>query len=200
MIQFFVALDGLRQHIPETARLHGIIVNGGSAPNVIPDYTEASYLVRALTRETVLELVDRVIACAEGAARATGTTVEVEHASPMYAERKNNHTIASRVMEYLQELGEAVETPVLKGGAGSSDIGNVSLVVPTIHPYLQIAPRGTPGHSHEFREAAASPGAQESMLRMAEALAKTGADLLLDGEFLEHVWEEFRTSGPDFPV
>lgn len=200
MIQFFVALDGLRQHIPETSRLHGIITNGGSAPNVIPDYTEASYLVRALTRESVLELVDRVKACAEGAALATDTRVEVEHAGPLYAERKNNHTIASRVMEYLEEQGVAVEVPVLRGGTGSSDIGNVSLVLPAIHPYLKIAPSGTQGHSHAFREAAASPEAQDAMLKMAEALARTGADLLLDSTLMDQVWEEFRTSGPDFPL
>ncbi|CAM3752916.1 M20 family metallopeptidase [Alicyclobacillus pomorum] len=199
MIQFYVAVDGLRQHIPETARIHGIIVNGGSAPNVVPDYTEASFLVRALTTEEVFELVDRVTACAQAAALATGTTVEVEHGSPIYAERKNNHTIASRVSEYLEALGEPVEIPVLKGGTGSSDIGNVSLVLPTIHPYLKIAPLGTSGHTHEFREAAASPEAHEAMLHMAEALAKTGADLLLDPSFLEKVWEEFRTSGPDLP-
>lgn len=199
MIQFFVAVDALRQHTPDTSRLHGIITNGGSAANVVPDYTEASYLVRALTTESTLELVERVRACAEGAATATGTTVEVEHAGPLYAERKNNRTIASRVAEYLEEAGEVVETPVLKGGIGSSDIGNVSLALPAIHPYIKIAPSGTPGHSAAFREAAASPEAQEAMLHMAEALALTGADLLLDPGFLENVWEEFRTSGPDLP-
>jgi amidohydrolase len=200
MIQFFVAIDGLRQHIPESARIHGIIVHGGSAPNVVPDYTEASFLVRALTQDKALELVDRVTACAQGAALATATTVEVEHASPIYAERKNNHTIATRVADYLENLGVPVEIPVLKGGVGSSDIGNVSLVIPAIHPYLKIAPTGTSGHSHEFREAAGSPAAHEAMLHMAEALAKTAADLFLDAELLERVWDEFRISGPDFPV
>ncbi|GEO28047.1 amidohydrolase [Alicyclobacillus acidoterrestris] len=200
MIQFFVAIDGLRQHIPESARLHGIITNGGAAPNVVPDYTEAVYLVRALTREAVLELVERVKACATSAAIATGTRCEVEHNGPLYAERKNNHTIASRVATYLEEQGIDVEVPVLKGGTGSSDIGNVSLVIPSIHPYLKIAPRGTGGHTNEFREAAASTEAQEAMLKMAESLARTGADLLLDAKFLAEVKEEFATSGPDFPV
>lgn len=199
MIQFYVAIDGLRQHIPETARIHGIITNGGSAANVVPDFTEASFLVRALTQDGVLELVERVKACAEAAALATGTRVEVAHAGPLYAERKNNHTIASRVGTYLEAQGIEVEVPVLKGGTGSSDIGNVSLVLPAIHPYVQIAPRGTSGHSHEFREAAGSPEAQDTMLKMAEALAKTGADLLLEPGFLDQVREEFRTCGPDFP-
>jgi len=199
MIQFFVAVDALRQHTPDTSRLHGVITHGGAAANIVPDYTEASYLVRALTTEATLELVERVRACAEGAAKATGTTTEVEHAGPLYAERKNNRAIASRVADYLRETGETVETPVLKGGIGSSDIGNVSLVLPAIHPYIKIAAAGTPGHSVAFREAAASPEAQEAMLRMAEALALTGADLLLDPGFLEKVWDEFHTSGPDLP-
>lgn len=200
MIQFFVGIDGLRQHIPETARLHGIITNGGAAPNVVPDYTEASYLVRALTQEAVLELVERVKACADAAALATGTRAEIEHSAPLYAERKNNHTIASRVAQYLEELGVEVEVPVLRGGTGSSDIGNVSLVLPAIHPYLKIAPLGTAGHSIEFQQAAGSPQAQEAMLKMAESLAKTGADLLLNPEFLAEVKTEFATSGPDFPA
>lgn len=199
MIQFFVAVDALRQHTPDTSRLHGVITHGGTAANIVPDYTEASYLVRAQTTEATLKLVERVRACAEGAAAATGTTAEVEDAGPLYAERKNNRTIASRVADYLRETGEEVETPVLKGGIGSSDIGNVSLALPAIHPYIKIAPVGTPGHSDAFREAAASPEAQESTLHMAEALALTGADLLLDAVFLEKVRDEFRTSGPDLP-
>ncbi|MGH3147409.1 MAG: amidohydrolase, partial [Rubrobacter sp.] len=79
------------------------------------------------------------------------------------------------------------------------DIGNVSLVLPTIHPYVKIAPVGVSGHSEEFREAAASPRGHEAMLHMATSLAKTGADLMMEPAFLERSWEEFRTSGPDFP-
>ncbi|MGH3095856.1 MAG: amidohydrolase [Streptosporangiales bacterium] len=199
MLQFFSSVDALRQHVPESARLHGVITHGGAAPNIIPDYTEAAYLVRALTQEGTHELVERVTACAEGAARATGTTTEVSHESPLYAERKNNKVIASRVAEYLRGTGEDVQEPVLKGGTGSSDIGNVSLVLPSIHPYMQIVPRGTPGHSVAFRDAAGSPEGLEAMTRMAEALALAGADLLLDPEMVERAWEEFRTTGADVP-
>jgi metal-dependent amidase/aminoacylase/carboxypeptidase family protein len=93
-----------------------------------------------------------------------------------------------------------MQEPVLRGGTGSSDIGNVSLVLPAIHPYLQIAPEGTPGHSHAMAEAAAGPQAQQRMLHMAEALAATGADLLADSGLWETVREEFATAGPDFPA
>ncbi len=199
MIQFFVAIDGLRQHIPETARIHGIIRHGGAAPNVVPDFTEAHFLVRALTAEAVKALLIRVKQCAEGAAMASGTTVSFED-RPLYAERKNNHALANRVADYLREAGEVVQEPLLRGGTGSSDIGNVSLRIPTIHPYLGIVPEGTPGHSHAMRDAAGSPGAQHKMLRMASALAHAGVDFLGDPGFRDEVVEEFRISGADLPV
>lgn len=200
MLQFFSSVDALRQHVPESARLHGVITHGGAAPNIVPDYTEALYLVRGLTQDTVHELVDRVTACAEGAARATGTTTEMIHESQPYAERKNNKVMASRVAEYLRAAGEEVAEPEMKGGTGSSDIGNVSLQLPTVHPYLQIAPRGTPGHSVEFCDAAGSPEGQEAMYRMAEALALAGVDLLQDPDMVERAWDEFRSSGADVPA
>jgi amidohydrolase len=198
MIQFFVAVDGLRQHIAETSRLHGIIRHGGSAANVIPDFTEAEMLVRATTSDDTRALLERVRACAQGAALATGCTVTFSE-GPLYSERKNNHTLALRVGEYLQSLGHLVQAPVLKGGTGSSDIGNVSLAIPAIHPYLAIAPQGTPGHSILMRDYAGSDEAQQAMLHMAEALARTGVDLMFDADFLAQVKAEFAASGPDFP-
>jgi amidohydrolase len=199
VIQLFVALDALRQFIPETARMHGIITDGGQAVNIIPERTSATLMARALTQQGVRNLLDRMRACIDAAATATGTTAEVS-VGEIYAERKNNHTIATRVASHLARLGETMVEPVLRGGTGSSDIGNVSLVLPAIHPYLKIAERGTPGHSHAMAAAAGSPEAQRGMLRMAEALAATGADLLADKELLTAVRAEFDTSGPDFPA
>lgn len=198
MIQLFVSVDALRQFVPETSRIHGVILDGGRASNVIPDYTRASFQVRAVTTELLSGLVDRVVACAEAAATATGTTVEITR-SHVYAERKNNHAIAYRVAGYLSELGEEVEEPVLRGGTGSSDIGNVSLRLPAIHPYMKVMPRGTPSHSHAMTEAVAGIDAHHAMLRMATALAKAGADLFCDGALLDAARVEFATSGPDLP-
>jgi amidohydrolase len=197
MIQFFVAVDGLRQHIPEKARIHGVIRHGGAAANVVPDYTEAEMLVRDVTRERALALVERVTGCAEGAALATGTTTTVKQASPVYAERKNNKTIAGRLAMYLESLGVAVEAPSFANPAGSSDMGNVSLVLPAIHPYLQIADRGTPSHSVAFREAASTQRAHDAAWNMAIALAQTGADLLTDPHLLAQARAEFDTHGAD---
>jgi metal-dependent amidase/aminoacylase/carboxypeptidase family protein len=198
MIQLFVSVDALRQFVPETSRMHGVILDGGRASNVIPDYTRASFQVRSVTSEELTGLVERVVACAEAAALATGTTMEVTRGH-VYAERKNNHAIAYRVAQHLTELGEEVEEPVLRGGTGSSDIGNVSLRLPAIHPYIKVMPRGTPGHSHAMTEAVAGMDAHQAMLRMAAALAKTGADLFCDGALLDQARKEFAVSGPDLP-
>lgn len=199
MIQLFVSVDALRQFVPEASRMHGVILDGGRASNVIPDYTRASFQVRAVTSEELTGLVERVVACAEAAALATGTTMEVTRGH-VYAERKNNHAIAYRVAQHLTELGEEVEEPVLRGGTGSSDIGNVSLRLPAIHPYIKVMPRGTPGHSHAMTEAVAGMDAHRAMLRMAAALAKTGADLFCDGGLLDKARKEFAVSGPDLPT
>jgi amidohydrolase len=198
MIQLFVSVDALRQFVPETSRMHGVILDGGRAANVVPDYTRASFQVRSVTSEQLTGLVERVVACAEAAALATGTTLDVTRGH-VYAERKNNHAIAYRVAQHLTELGEEVEEPVLRGGTGSSDIGNVSLRLPAIHPYIKVMPTGTPGHSHAMAEAAASTDAHQAMLRMATALAKTGADLFCDGSLLDEARKEFAVSGPDLP-
>lgn len=198
VIQLFVAVDSLRQFLPDISRVHGVILDGGQAANVIPDYTRASFQVRAATGELLDDHVARVVSCAEAAAAATGTTVDVTRGH-LYAERKNNHAIAERVAAYLRAAGEQVEEPVLRGGVGSSDIGNVSLRLPAIHPYMKVAERGTPGHSQAMAEAAAGTEAHQAMLRMASALAKTGADLLCDGSLLAAAREEFAVSGPDLP-
>ena len=198
MIQFFVGVDALRQFVPETSRMHGIITHGGEAPNVVPAYTRAEFMVRALTGDVVADLAERVEAVADAAARATGTTVTITR-GVAYAERKNNHVIAGLVAGHLRRQGVAVEQPVLRGGTGSSDIGNVSLVLPAIHPYLQVMDRGTPTHSLAMTEAVARPRAQEAMLRMATALACAGADLLADPEIFAAARAEFATRGPDLP-
>ncbi|HEY1701841.1 MAG TPA: amidohydrolase [Trebonia sp.] len=199
MIQLFVAIDALRQFLPDLSRVHGVILDGGKAANVIPAYTEAEFQVRGVTSGDAQEHVDRVIACAEAAAAATGTTVEIER-HPFYAERKNNRVMAERTGAYLEAQGEQVAPPVLRGGVGSSDVGNVSLKLPTIHPYLRITRHEAPGHSLEMARAAASPYAQEAMLRMATALAKTGADLFGEPGMLDAARREFAERGPDLPA
>ncbi len=199
MTQFFVATDSLRQFIPPTARIHGVIRHGGAAPNVVPDFTEADMFVRDLTAERTLALVERVTAGAHGAAMCAGCSASVTHTAPVYTERKNNHTMAGRLSGYLQELDVPVDPPSFANPVGSSDVGNVSLTVPTIQPYLKIAERGTPSHSIAFRDAAMTPEAHDAALKMAVALARTIQDLMTDAELLAAAKHEFATSGPDVP-
>lgn len=190
MIQFFVALDSMRQQLDPRARIHGIITKGGSAANVIPDLTQASFIVRHVTGEVTRKLAVQVENCARAAALATGTTCELEP-SPMYEERNDNPLMAERAGRYMAEAGLDVQDPSQDDGAGSSDIGNVSQRLPSIHPYAQIAPEGTPGHSIGMREAAASDAGHQAALKAAVALARVGADLLADSLFRDQVRAQF---------
>ena len=190
MIQFFVALDGMRQQLDPRARIHGIITKGGSAANVIPDLTEASFIARHVTGDLTRELAVQVENCARAAALATGCTCELRP-SPMYAERNDNPLLAERAGRYLAEAGLDVRDPAEDDEAGSSDIGNVGQRLPCIHPYAQIVPEGTAGHSIEMREAAASDAGHEAALAAALALARVGADLLADSQFRAQVRAEF---------
>jgi amidohydrolase len=197
VIQLFTAVDGLRQHIGSHARVHGIITNGGSAASVIPHLAEAEMLVRHRTVAEAQALAQRVRDCAAAAALATGTSVTVTEPVPVYAERKSNRVMAQTLVRHLADLQVAMEPPSAANPAGSSDVGNVSQKLPVIHPYLQIVPRGTPSHSPEFRDAAASPQAQQAMLRMACGLGRTAVDLFLDPPLLARARSEFAASDPD---
>jgi amidohydrolase len=188
---FLTAVDMMRQFVPSTARLHGIVTNGGAAPNVVPELAEAAMYVRDVTEEAVADLVARVTDAAYGAALATGCRAEVSTTSPRYAERLNNMTLAERCAAYLATSGIELEAPSRRNPAGSSDIGNLSKLMPVIHPYLQIAERGTPGHSAQMREAAGRSEAHDRAALMAGAIARTALDVLTEPEFFAAVREEF---------
>jgi amidohydrolase len=189
---FLTAVDVMRQFVPSSARMHGIVTNGGAAPNVVPALAEVSMYIRDLTEERVADLVVRVTDAAHGAALATGCRAEIYTTSPAYGERSNNMTLAERFAEPLAaDSGIVLEPPSASNPAGSTDVGNLSRALPIIHPYLQIAERGTPSHSVEMREAAGRPEARERAALMAAALAKTALDALTDPEFFAAVRAEF---------
>jgi amidohydrolase len=192
MIAFFVGIDGLRQHIGSSARIHGVITNGGAAANVVPDLTEADFYVRDKTLIEAEALAVRVRACAEGAAMMTGTTAELSSASPNYAHLHSNQTMADRLEQYLTGLGYPAEAPSPDDATGSTDAGNVSLVLPTIHPFIKVAARGTPSHSDALRKAAIEPPAHDAMIAIAQAMAALGLDLLTEPELLAAASVEFR--------
>jgi amidohydrolase len=194
---FLDATDKMRQFIPSTARLHAIITNGGAAPQVVPALAEAQMLVRDVTDESVAALTVRVTNAALGAALATGCTADVYEYGPAYAARVDNLTLANRCAGHLAGLGIVLEAPSRSNPAGSSDAGNLSREVPLIHPYLQIAERGTPSHSEAMREAARGTEAHQRTALMAAALARTVLDALGDATFLADVRAEFRAAMGD---
>ena len=182
----------MRQHIKSTSRIHGIISHGGVKPNIVPDFAAAEFYVRAVDDEYCKELVGKVESCAKGAASATGATLEFEVVSPSYQSRVMNKAMGDAFVRNLEILGEPIIPLPPDSGAGSSDIGNVSHVVPSIHPYISICDKSVAGHSREFAEAAASRKGHEAMLTAGKALAMTAIDMFTNPEFMKRVKEEFR--------
>jgi len=192
VLQTFNNVNAMRQQLKPEARVHGIITSGGSAANIIPEYAMAKFSVRALDRRYQQEVLERFKACAEGAAVATGTRVKITvHENSGYENMSPSLPLAERWSAHLRSLGRTVATTLDDERMGSTDMGNVSQLLPAIHPYIGIAPEGTPGHSTAFRDAAATPEAQENAIAAAKAMALTTIDLLTDPALLEAARAEF---------
>ncbi len=191
VIQLFVALDQMRQQLRPDARVHGIIVKGGEQPNIIPEYTRADFYLRALTKQYCQELLRRFTACAEGAAAATGCRAEVTPETTIHDPLKPNPTMATLFERNLAFIDFPVDPDDGEAGYGSTDCGNVSQALPTIHPYIRISPDGVPGHSREFAQWARSPLARTGLVAGAKALALTALDLLAAPEALRAAKEDF---------
>ena len=189
-IQTFNNINALRQHLTPDVRIHGIITHGGDAANIVPAYTAASFSVRASTSERAFEVLQKVIRCAEAGALAAGATVKHKHLNH-YANRIANPTMARLFGDNIGPLGENVQEPLPDERMGSSDMGNVSQVVPAIHPYVVIADPGVSGHTPEFAAAAVSPRGDAALLRAAKAMAMTAVELLTQPETMAQVQQEF---------
>jgi amidohydrolase len=194
VIQTFNNVGMLRQQIRPDARIHGIVTDGGAAANIIPEAAAALFYVRAARLDYMWELRRRVVACAEGAAAATGCTLTVVENPNAYEPMKRNATLLGVFRANLQALG-AVESPEVRDRLGSSDVGNVSQVLPTIQPLVKIAPDGTPIHSRAFEAAAATPLAREGLLIAAKTMAMTAFDLLEDPSLVDKARREFAGRG-----
>ncbi len=192
IIQTYNGANALRQHLRDDARIMGVITNGGQAANIVPDYASAQFSIRASDRAYADEVLAKFRHCAEGAALATGATLEFQVIEPSrYDNMITNSVIGDIFAQKLQMLGLPIEEPDGNERMGSTDMGNVSQVVPSIHPYLAIAPVGVNGHSIEFREAAGSDRGQEAMLNAARAMALTALDLLARPRLLAAAKAEF---------
>jgi len=190
MILAFTSINSLRQHIKEEARIHGIITDGGEAPNIVPAHSAAEFYVRAPDNEYLDELKSKVSNCLLGASTASGARLEYHWDDIAFDSMKNNETLAELFKQNLESLGRHVEAFNPEFGLGSTDMGNVSQVAPSIHPTIAIASPEVLGHTPEFAAAAASEAGHEGLMDAAKALAMTVADILQPG-MLDKIRQEF---------
>jgi amidohydrolase len=184
------ALSALRLLVRSDSRIHGIITDGGKAPNIIPDHAAARLMVRSSDNAYLAELRRRVLACFEGAALATGA--ELRHRWSEVCEVVNtNRPLADAFAANAARLGRTLEPRRATDTHGSTDMGNVTTVVPGIHPFLSISGEPVPGHSVAFAEAAKTPRALETMRIAAKALAMTALDVLGDPALVKRAKEAF---------
>ena len=197
VIHLFTGLDALRQHVTPDCRIHGIITDGGVAPNVVPDYAAALFYVRAGSREGRDALVARAIAVAEGAAAMTGARLEVTRPTPAYDDVRPNYALGRLLRSKLPVAGLEERDPRgthrRQAGPGpySTDLGNVSRKIPTATITFAISETPIRGHSTEVVEAAISPLGRENALKTGMALALGAVDLLRDPASLAEARAEF---------
>ena len=195
VLQTFNSINALRQHVKPDVRIHGVITEGGNAANVVPDYAVAQFYVRASTRAYVDEVTDKVKACANGAALATGTKLKISNYEFSYDDMQTNQTLSEVYTNNLVSLGVSEQSITEdQGDHGSLDMGNVSQVVPAIHPYIQICDDYFVCHTHEFREAALSEQGREAMILGAQTMALTGYDVLTNQALLQKIKQEFNAT------
>ncbi len=192
MLQSFVAINSLRQHIGDKARIHGIITDGGEAANIVPAHSAGVFLVRAKNNTYLDELKQKVINCFIGAATASGARLEYRWGDVSYAPMRSNLTLARLFKQNMESLGRKVRLTDPSGGFGSTDMGNVSQLVPSIHPMVAIAPEEVSTHSPQFASAAASEAGRQGLFDAAKALAMTVVDLVASPEIVTKIKEEFR--------
>lgn len=204
-ILVYNAIGILRQQLTDKIRIHGVIVEGGQAPNVIPDYTKSKYFIRAVDRETLDDLYKKVEKIVEGSALSTGTKGHMQ----LFQNRVDNMVLTPKLdaiyEKNLKSLGLGVDhlSNPYKVMPGSSDVGNVSHVVPTIQPFISITDTDIAGHSIEMVEASASPKALKAIVIGAKALALTALDLFEDPDLLEQVKKDHKYNiehSKEFPI
>ncbi|WP_053035676.1 M20 family metallopeptidase [Staphylococcus haemolyticus] len=194
MISYFNGVAQLRQHIKKSQRVHGVILDGGKAANIIPDFTHARFYTRATTRKELDILTEKVNQIARGAAIQTGCDYEFGPIQNGVNEFIKTPKLDELFEKYALEVGEDVSHDDF--GFGSTDTGNVSHIVPTIHPHVKIGSRNLVGHTHRFREAAASVHGDQALIHGAKIIALMGLELIENkGMFDEIVQQHSHIKG-----
>ncbi|MDM7863501.1 M20 family metallopeptidase [Staphylococcus borealis] len=188
MISYFNGVAQLRQHIKKSQRVHGVILDGGKAANIIPDFTHARFYTRATTRKELDILTEKVNQIARGAAIQTGCDYEFGPIQNGVNEFIKTPKLDALFEKYANEVGEDVSHDDF--GFGSTDTGNVSHIVPTIHPHVKIGSRNLVGHTHRFREAAASVHGDQALIHGAKIIALMGLELIENKRMFDDVVQQ----------
>lgn len=190
-VMTFMQINLMRQFVEPNTFIHGIIRDGGQAANVIPAYASMEYYFRAPTMKYALEVTNKAIACAEGACKATGTTFKTSIYECPYEDTLINYALADMLTEKYELLGVEDIEPVNEVGAGSTDVGSVSYVCPTIQGSIKIAETCVTGHSKEMAAATISEMGKTGLVKAAQGIAFVACDLICEPEKLQLVKDEF---------
>lgn len=186
----YAAIGVLRQQLTDHIRIHGVIVEGGTAPNVIPEYTKAKYYIRAADIDTLHELYEKVENIVKGSALQTGCTSSMKLYQNLVENMVLTPSLDAIYEKYITELGNTIKHVEDVVMPGSSDVGNISQVVPTIQPHISITDVQIAGHSQDMVNASCSQKAMDAIVKGAKALAFTALELFENPEELVKVKED----------
>jgi amidohydrolase len=170
-----VAIGLLRQHLGPTDQVHGVVLRGGDAANIVPAHAEGLWMARARTLEELAELRPRVVRCFEAGAIATGATIEIENVSPDYAQMEHDYDMVEAYRANADEIGRPRSPDAAT--TFSTDMGNISLAMPSIHPCIGIESAGAVNHQPEFAAACVNASADRAVREGALAMAWTVIDM-----------------------
>jgi amidohydrolase len=179
------AVAALRQHIRSNERVHGVFTKAGDKPNIVPDHTVAEWYVRSGTIASLQPLKERVLACLRAGADAAGCRMEQRATCPEYSDLRTNPAMADLYRLNAERVGRAPVRRPENGVVGSTDMGNVSYLVPAIHPMIKVAPPGVAIHTKDFAGWAQAAEGDRAVLDGAKAMAMTVADLWLRPDVLD---------------
>jgi len=190
-VLFYNAVSALRQQLKEEARVHGIFTHGGDAPNIIPERVVMHFYVRALDRGYFRRVIEQVTQCAQGAAAAAGCKVKIEQRGHTYEPFYPNRAMGRMFLEHMGAVGIKDDGFAEAEEIGSSDIGNLSQELPTLHPEYAAGGKEDINHSRAFLKAVMSKKAAQNALAMTKAMALTVHSLLTEPELMARVKREF---------
>ncbi len=198
----YMNVAALRQHILDSERIHGCFTNGGGKPNIVPAEAALLWYVRSPTFASLAPLKERVLACNDAGAMACGCTVEHEWDDYPYADVRDNGPMVASYVANAERVGRHPQDPAATGRrvVGSTDMGNVSYLVPSIHPMVQVAPAGVPIHTVDFAKWAGREEGDRAVVDSAKSMAMTVIDLWTDAKLRSSVAEAFAGVGPDRSV